>query len=65
MAKMCFHHAPDLSQKDEVHKVTILVYCMRDTVDVLLALALSDDKNKTSNTQWRAHFKSIPMNAEE
>ena len=48
---MCFHHAPDLSQKDEVHKVTILVYCMRDTVDVLLALALSDDKNKTSNTQ--------------
>ena len=64
MGKICFHHAPDLSQKDEVHKVTILVYCMQDTVDVLLALALSDDKNKTSNTQQRVHFKSIPMNAE-
>ena len=59
----CFERFRDtsgLSEKDEVHQVNTLVYCMGDAADdILCTLGLSDDENKvykTVKTKFEEHF---------
>ena len=55
-----FCDASGLSEKDEVHQVNTLVYCMGDAADdILCALGLSDEEKKVYKTvkgKFEEHF---------
>ena len=55
-----FRDASGLSEKDEVHQVNTLVYCMGDTVDdILYSLGLTSDEKKVYvmvKTKFESHF---------
>ena len=55
-----FRDASGLSEKDEVHQVNTLVYCMGDAADdILCSLGLTSDEKKvyaTVKTKFESHF---------
>ena len=55
-----FCDASSLSQKDEIHQVNTLMYCMGNAVDdILCMLGLSDEEKKvykTAKSKFEQHF---------
>ena len=55
-----FRDVSGLSEKEEVHQVNTLVYCMGDTADnILCSLGLTSDEKKvyaTVKTKFKSHF---------